>query len=161
MSLVLTNWSHFILFCLFFLLKLCLLQTSHSVVTCLHSRRHLFLSSSVSSIILHSCHPSDYSILLLLLRNPNCSSQEEELESEVWGLGVRMTDCMWIVFVVVVVVLRDRVSLCISGCPETHFVGQAGLEFRNPPASASQVLGLKACATTARRELFSRRNKLP
>jgi hypothetical protein len=29
-----------------------------------------------------------------------------------------------------------------------HFVDQAGLELRNPPASASQVLGLKACATT-------------
>jgi hypothetical protein len=34
---------------------------------------------------------------------------------------------------------------------ETGFlcVDQAGLELRNPPASASQVLGLKACATTA------------
>jgi hypothetical protein len=30
----------------------------------------------------------------------------------------------------------------------THFVDQAGLELRNPPASASRVLGLKACATT-------------
>jgi hypothetical protein len=28
-----------------------------------------------------------------------------------------------------------------------HFVNQAGLELRNPPASASRVLGLKACAT--------------
>jgi hypothetical protein len=44
---------------------------------------------------------------------------------------------------------RDRVSLYSPGCPETHFVDQAGLELRNPPASASQVLGLKACATTA------------
>jgi hypothetical protein len=35
-----------------------------------------------------------------------------------------------------------------SGCPETHFVDQAGLELRNSSASASQVLGLKACATT-------------
>uniref|UniRef100_A0A8C6MWR6 Uncharacterized protein n=1 Tax=Mus spicilegus TaxID=10103 RepID=A0A8C6MWR6_MUSSI len=35
--------------------------------------------------------------------------------------------------------------LCSSGCPGTHFVDQAGLELRNPPASASQVLGLKAC----------------
>ena len=26
---------------------------------------------------------------------------------------------------------------------------QAGLELRNPPASVSQALGLKACATTA------------
>jgi hypothetical protein len=41
----------------------------------------------------------------------------------------------------------DRVSLCSPGCPGTHFVDQAGLELRNPPASASRVLGLKAYAT--------------
>jgi hypothetical protein len=46
-----------------------------------------------------------------------------------------------------VLVFRDRVSLCSPGCPGTHFVDQAGLELRNLPASASQVLGLKACAT--------------
>jgi hypothetical protein len=45
-------------------------------------------------------------------------------------------------------VFRDRVSLYSLGCPGTHFVDQAGLELRNPPASASPVLGLKACATT-------------
>jgi hypothetical protein len=44
---------------------------------------------------------------------------------------------------------RDRVSLYSPGCPGTHFVDQAGLELRNLPASASQVLGLKVCATTA------------
>jgi hypothetical protein len=38
----------------------------------------------------------------------------------------------------------DRVSLYSPGCPGTHFVDQAGLELRNPRASASQVLGLKA-----------------
>jgi hypothetical protein len=43
---------------------------------------------------------------------------------------------------------RDRVSLFSPGCPGTHFVDQAGLKLRNPPASASRVLGLKACATT-------------
>jgi hypothetical protein len=43
---------------------------------------------------------------------------------------------------------RDRVSLYSSGCPGTHFVDQTGLELRNPPVSASRVLGLKACATT-------------
>jgi hypothetical protein len=41
----------------------------------------------------------------------------------------------------------DRVSLYSPGCPEIHFVDQAGLELRNLPASASQVLRLKACAT--------------
>jgi hypothetical protein len=40
----------------------------------------------------------------------------------------------------------DRVSLYIPDCPGTHSVDQAGLKLRNPPASASQVLGLKACA---------------
>jgi hypothetical protein len=45
---------------------------------------------------------------------------------------------------------QDRVSLYSPGCPGTHFVDQAGLELRNPPASASQVLGLKACTTNAR-----------
>jgi hypothetical protein len=45
--------------------------------------------------------------------------------------------------------LQDRVSLCSPGCPGTHSVDQAGLEVRNLPASASQVLGLKVCAPTA------------
>jgi hypothetical protein len=45
-------------------------------------------------------------------------------------------------------VFQDRVSLCSPGCPGAHFVDQAGLELRNPPASASRVLGLKASATT-------------
>jgi hypothetical protein len=44
---------------------------------------------------------------------------------------------------------QDRVSPYSPGCPGTHSVDQDGLEFRNPPASASKVLGLKACATTA------------
>jgi hypothetical protein len=52
-------------------------------------------------------------------------------------------------FMYLFLVFRDRVSLNRSGCPGTHFVDQAGFELRNPPASASRVLGLKACITTA------------
>jgi hypothetical protein len=52
-------------------------------------------------------------------------------------------------------VFRDRVSLCSPGCPGTHSVDQAGLELRNPPASASRVLGLKACATTPGETMWS------
>jgi hypothetical protein len=44
-------------------------------------------------------------------------------------------------------VFRDRVSLCCLGCSGTHFVDQASLELRDLPASASRVLGLKACTT--------------
>jgi hypothetical protein len=39
-------------------------------------------------------------------------------------------------------VFRGRVSLCSPGCPGTHFVDQAGLKLRNPPASTSRVLVL-------------------
>ena len=45
-------------------------------------------------------------------------------------------------------VFGDRVSLCSPGCPGCHSVDQAGLELRTPPASASQVLGIKASTTT-------------
>jgi hypothetical protein len=52
-------------------------------------------------------------------------------------------------FVLFCFVFWDRVSLCSPGCPGIHFVDQPGLELRNPPASASQALESKACATTA------------
>jgi hypothetical protein len=57
--------------------------------------------------------------------------------------------CMCKLLLLLLLVFQDRVSLCTPGCPRTHCVDQAGLELRNPPASASQVLGLQACATTA------------
>jgi hypothetical protein len=53
---------------------------------------------------------------------------------------------------------RDRVSLYSPGCPGTHFVDQVGLEPRYLTASASQVLGLKACATTVRPSFFLLQN---
>jgi hypothetical protein len=52
-------------------------------------------------------------------------------------------------------VFQDRVSLYSPGCPGAHFVDQAGLELRNQLASASQVLELKVCATTAQLGLTS------
>jgi hypothetical protein len=77
------------------------------------------------------------------------------MEADVVLSKVRMELKGFFVGVVVVCLFlfsffRDRVSLYSPGCPGTHFVGQAVLEPRNLPASASQVLGLKACATTAR-----------
>jgi hypothetical protein len=54
----------------------------------------------------------------------------------------------FIIIIIIILVFRDKVSLCSPGCPGTHSVDQAGLELKNPPASASRVLGLKACTTT-------------
>jgi hypothetical protein len=51
-------------------------------------------------------------------------------------------------FIYLFLVFQDRVSLYSPDCPGTHSVDQVGLELRNLPASASQVLELKACATT-------------
>jgi hypothetical protein len=67
------------------------------------------------------------------------------------------------VFVVVVLLLlvgwflvfRGRVSMCSHRWPGTHSIDQDGLELRNPPASASQVLVLRACATTARQDYLT------
>jgi hypothetical protein len=60
-------------------------------------------------------------------------------------MGISFMFCSFLFFWLV---FRDRVSQCSPGCPGTHSVDQASLKFRNPPASASQVLGLKAFATT-------------
>jgi hypothetical protein len=65
-----------------------------------------------------------------------------------WDLSVVLGLFQGELFFFLVLVFRDRVSLCSPGCPGSHFVDQAGIKLRNPPASASQVLGLKACATT-------------
>jgi hypothetical protein len=44
--------------------------------------------------------------------------------------------------------LRQALSMYVAfDCPGTHSVDQVGLKLRDLPATASQVLGLKACAT--------------
>jgi hypothetical protein len=53
------------------------------------------------------------------------------------GLPLHCWPVVFLVFLFVFVFFRDRVSLYSPGCPGTHFVDQAGLELRNPPASAS------------------------
>jgi hypothetical protein len=70
-------------------------------------------------------------------RNPVSKNQNKQIN-----------EYFFFVFVFVLV-FRDRVSLCSPGYPGTHSVDQAGLKLKNLPASAFQVLGLKACATTA------------
>jgi hypothetical protein len=74
-------------------------------------------------------------------KNPSC------LEYQKWGQIYHTEQLFGKKFFCFV--FWDRVSLCIPDCPGTHSVDQAGFELRNLPASASQVLGLKECATTA------------
>ena len=68
----------------------------------------------------------------------------------IWGGGFFCGLLLCLVFVCLFgwlvgwLVFRDRISLYSLG---THPVDQVGLKLRNPPASASRVLGLKACAT--------------
>ena len=52
------------------------------------------------------------------------------------------------------VAVSDRASLYIPGSPGNHSADKVGLEFRNPPASAAHVLGLKVCTTTTRPKQF-------
>jgi hypothetical protein len=86
-------------------------------------------------------------------KNPTCM-QKQRVFIQAFSLFFPFFSFLFFFFFVFFFVLfcffvfRDRVSLYSPGCPGTHFVDQAVLELRNLPASASQVLGLKACATT-------------
>jgi hypothetical protein len=65
--------------------------------------------------------------------NADFSVTEEKVDGAVF-MGYRF---LLLFGYLAVVVFRDRVSLCSPGCPASHSVDQAGLELRNPPASAS------------------------
>jgi hypothetical protein len=74
----------------------------------------------------------------------------KNLETKKQFILFKHLDLYWVIidFVFVFVfVFWVRVSLCTPGYPGTHSVDQAGLELRNLPASASQVLELKVCTT--------------
>ena len=90
-----------------------------------------------------------------------------------WGLSacqpmLHREDLRKHVYTCVCVCVRTRTCMCAYACMcrhglsmqfylscLAHSVDQAGLELRDPPASASQVLELKACATTAQLILSS------
>jgi hypothetical protein len=69
----------------------------------------------------------------------------------------RVFVCLFVCFVLFFVLFcfQDKVSLCRPVCPGTHYVDQAGLKLKILPVSTSQVLGLKACATTSRKHEVS------
>jgi hypothetical protein len=54
---------------------------------------------------------------------------------------------MFIFYFYFILFFLETGFLYSPGCPGTHFEDQVGLELRNPPASTSRVLGLKACPT--------------
>jgi hypothetical protein len=56
-----------------------------------------------------------------------------------WCFGAH---CLFFFFFFFFFFFLDKVSLCCPGCHRTHSVDQAGLELRNPPASASRVLSM-------------------
>ena len=73
------------------------------------------------------------------------------------GFVAVLHDCIGVLFVLFCFVLffQDRVFMYSPGCPGIHSVDQAGLKLRNSPASVSQVLGLKVCATMPSPRFYS------
>ena len=55
--------------------------------------------------------------------------------------------CLFYVFVFVWGIILDKFSSCSYGWLGTHYIDQNDLKLRDPSVSASQVLGLKVCAT--------------
>jgi hypothetical protein len=66
-----------------------------------------------------------------------------------WFLMLVCLFCLFVLFCFVLFCFFKTGFLCIALAILELTVDQAGLELRNLPASASQVLGLKACVTTA------------
>ena len=58
-----------------------------------------------------------------------------------WAISPAQEIIIIIIIIIIILVFRDRAP----------YVNQAGLELRNRPVSASEVLGLKVCTTTAQR----------
>jgi hypothetical protein len=68
----------------------------------------------------------------------------------VLGIKLRICKTSWCFFCFVVLLLVVVLFVFWFWFFKTGFlcIALAGLELRNPPVSASEVLGLKACATT-------------
>ena len=64
------------------------------------------------------------------------------------GIIYPLVTCKWLIFFW----FFKTGFLCRPGYPGTHSAKQLASELRNPPASDSQVLGLKGCSTTAQQE---------
>jgi hypothetical protein len=121
-----------------------------SISLCLSLCVSLSLSLSVSlslSLSLFIYFEIALASLDLAIYSP-CQSHISGLpvSAEITEICATSHDCFVCLFVCL---FRDRVSLYSPGCPGTHSVDQAGLELRNLPVSASQLLGLKVCTTTA------------
>jgi hypothetical protein len=89
------------------------------------------------------------SIKILVLAKPITASRDHDIEG-LQQVCAEISDIYIYIYIHthIYMVFQGRVSLYSPGCPGTHFAVQAGLKLRNLPASASRVLGLKACATT-------------
>jgi hypothetical protein len=92
----------------------------------------------------HVCTPEISALPQWHLCMECCSIESVPGADKIWKPFLSLLVCLF----VCLFVFGDRVSLYSPGYPGTHFVDQAGLELRNPPASASRVLGWKACDTT-------------
>jgi hypothetical protein len=132
----------------------CLLDPNPCSLPCTQTFEHThMLWFSVSQIVSGSRRSWEQKIPLRNLKRGTLRVTSEILETTLYlTMGQLIThqtisQDRGIPFPFFFLVFRDRVSLCSPGCPGTHSVDQAGLELRSLPASASQVLGLKARAT--------------
>jgi hypothetical protein len=96
------------------------------------------MSFDVGGICISETH------LAILSHREEAGSRWERMAGVLRGSGFRTQTEVSFIFILflffyffIFFFFRDRVSLHSSGCPGTHFVDQAGLDLRNPPASAS------------------------
>jgi hypothetical protein len=124
---------------------------------CAFRTDHLVLKSQLGGSSL-----GNTDILFLSLSTPPSLSHQSLLAGSSLSRGGALRDfphlhwyinqcCHCSGLVCLFVCFWDSVSLCSPGCPGTWSVDKAGLEHKDPPAFASQLLRSKACTTSQTR----------
>ena len=124
---------------------------------------HLLCRILYHEILITTTFSKQLSVTMLKSLTSNATSSHLKIfvlgiyfmDNEVEKCNIYLFICLFVCFFVFI--FWDRVSLWNPGCPGTYSVNQAGFKLRNLPASASQVLELKTCATTAQLSLFVNR----
>lgn len=113
------------------------------------------VSSDMYSLFSECRPPRSHENLMLLLHGSHVRNDLDAHipELEIYGFvssgEIQQSAFQWTsVFSFSFCLFGERVFLCSPGHSDTNFVEQAGLQPKVLPASASQILGLKVCAST-------------
>jgi hypothetical protein len=125
--------------------ELCFFSPLLLLCVCVYACSHVSGPTCMCKYMCVYMHVCMYVCMCVHMEARGCCQESSSISSILFFRG----SICFLFACLFVFVFQDRVSLCSPGCPETHSVAQPGLELRNLPVSAFQVLKLKLGTTTA------------